>query len=95
MNVAIDIIFCGGLHDPFGALDVNILETEVPIDLSAWVRHVQGLMVSILCRVVTADQIVYDIGVTDTGFDRGGISKVIFLSIVSIPHVFCRAANSQ
>lgn len=61
MDITVDVVLGNSLNDPFGALDVDVLEGEV------------------LGWIVSANKVVDDVGVSDTGFDGGGVAEVILL----------------
>jgi len=76
VNVAINIILGNSFHDAACAFDMNVIECEVP-GKSAVVGCLQQS--GLLCLIVTPNQVVYSIGMSDTLLDGLCVTKIHFL----------------
>lgn len=84
VDVPVDIILGDRLGDPFGALDMDVLQGEVPGPVSSWpIPPSQARpRADSLGGVVPADQVVDDVRVPDALLDRLGVVQIVFLASV-------------
>lgn len=83
MDETVDIVLSGSLCNAFRAVDVDIGVGKIPAHLLTKLKRGSPYAHS-LCRVVAANKVVYDIGMTNALLDRLGVSQVIFLTDISI-----------
>lgn len=79
MDKAIDIVLGNSLSYPLGSLDVDILEGVVPRRFLSYRSSNAPRFIDLLGGVVTADQVVDNIGVSNALFDRLSVVEVVLL----------------
>jgi hypothetical protein len=79
MDEPVNIVFGNRLGNSLCSVNMNILVREIPARTLAGTSYYRGA--HRLCGILAPDEIVHDVGVTDTFFNRLGVSEIIFLKI--------------
>jgi hypothetical protein len=77
MDEPVNIVFGNRLGNSLCSVNMNILVREIPARTLAETSYCRGA--HRLCGILAPDEIVHDVGVTDTFFNRLGVSEIIFL----------------
>ena len=86
MDEAVHVVLGNGFGDPLGALDMDVLIREVSMEHASTLHSGHGVgavLVGLLCRVFSTDQIVDTVGMSHTFFKRLSIPQIIFLNAMS------------
>lgn len=80
VNISVNVILGSGFDDTLRSLDVNIGEGEISV-VPCQITNYRGEDTPFLLgRVVPANQVVHNIGVSNARLDRGCVAEVVLLS---------------
>lgn len=79
MDESVDVVLRDSLRNSLRTVDMDILVREIPATVQT-LFHRTCKIGNLLGRIVAADEVIDNIGVTDAFFNRLSVAKVIFLT---------------